>query len=540
MEKVSGQKRKSRLRGWVFWPPFLVLLMVLILGFVSQDAFLKVVNGVKDWIWGNFKWLFSGYGLAAVGVCFYACFSKFGNTVIGGKDAKPILGKFNWFAISLCTTIAAGLMFWAAAEPLYLMSDPSPFFDIEPNSPQAAVFAMAQMYLHWGITPYAIYALAATVFAFTYYNMKKPFSLGACISPLLGERATKGRLADIIDALCIFILCAGMSGSLSTGAFSVAGGISNITGIPTNGIMLIIVMAAIILVYTISASSGIMKGIKWLSSFNVYIFSFLILFIFLFGPTKFILNFGVESVGELMDSFFMRNLFTDSMNLGNSSWSSLGNMKVGYWASYLAWAPVTALFLGKLARGYKIRDCIIINLFVPTVFSMIWVSIFGGTAIHMHMQESLIPLLETSGAESIVYKLFEVLPLRQLCIPIFVLATFISFVTAADSNTNAIASVCTLGMSEEEMEAPAGLKILWGMIIGVMAAVMAVFTGVGGAKTLASIGGFPSMFLQIASCAALIKIMRHPEKYDKCRQDTENGKEDTGEGKHVQDTDCGR
>lgn len=99
-----------------------------------------------------------------------------------------------------------------------------------------------------------------------------------------------------------------------------------------------------------------------------------------------------------MDSFFMRNLFTDSMNLGNSSWSSLGNMKVGYWASYLAWAPVTALFLGKLARGYKIRDCIIINLFVPTVFSMIWVSIFGGTAIHMHMQESLIPLLETSGA----------------------------------------------------------------------------------------------------------------------------------------------
>ena len=156
MEKVSGQKRKSRLRGWVFWPPFLVLLMVLILGFVSQDAFLKVVNGVKDWIWGNFKWLFSGYGLAAVGVCFYACFSKFGNTVIGGKDAKPILGKFNWFAISLCTTIAAGLMFWAAAEPLYLMSDPSPFFDIEPNSPQAAVFAMAQMYLHWGITPLSL------------------------------------------------------------------------------------------------------------------------------------------------------------------------------------------------------------------------------------------------------------------------------------------------------------------------------------------------------------------------------------------------
>lgn len=178
-----------------------------------------------------------------------------------------------------------------------------------------------------------------------------------------------------------------MSGSLSTGAFSVAGGISNITGIPTNGIMLIIVMAAIILVYTISASSGIMKGIKWLSSFNVYIFSFLILFIFLFGPTKFILlNFGVESVGELMDSFFMRNLFTDSMNLGNSSWSSLGNMKVGYWANYLAWAPVTALFLGKLARDTN-QGLYYHKSVCAHCFSMIWVSIFGGTAIHMHMQK---------------------------------------------------------------------------------------------------------------------------------------------------------
>ena len=105
--------------------------------------------------------------------------------------------------------------------------------------------------------------------------------------------------------------------------------------------------------------------------------------------------------------------------------------------------------------------------------------------------------------------------MKQLCVPVFVLATFISFVTAADSNTNAIASVCTSGMSEEQMEAPVSMKILWGVIIGAMAAVMAGFTGVGGAKTLASIGGFPSMFLQMASCAALIKIMRNPGKYDK-------------------------
>ena len=103
----------SRLRKWVFWPPFLVLLLVLVLGFVSQDAFLSVVNNIKSWIWGNLRWLFSGYGMVAVVVCCYACFSKFGDTVIGGKDAKPILSKFNWFAISLCTTIAAGLMFWA-------------------------------------------------------------------------------------------------------------------------------------------------------------------------------------------------------------------------------------------------------------------------------------------------------------------------------------------------------------------------------------------------------------------------------------------
>ena len=107
-KKKTPQPAHGRLRGWVFWPPFLVLAFVLVLGFTSQDTFLLVVNSVKDWIWENFKWLFSGYGLVAVVVCLYACFSKFGNTIIGGKDAKPILSKFNWFAISLCTTIAAG------------------------------------------------------------------------------------------------------------------------------------------------------------------------------------------------------------------------------------------------------------------------------------------------------------------------------------------------------------------------------------------------------------------------------------------------
>ena len=133
--------------------------------------------------------------------------------------------------------------------------------------------------------------------------MKKPFSLGSCVSPLLGDRACKGWVANCIDALCIFILCAGMSGSLSTGAFSVAGGVSNITGVPTNNTMLILVMAAIITVYTLSASSGLMKGIKWLSSFNVYVFGFLILFIFLFGPTRFILNFATAVSSTHLDVY---------------------------------------------------------------------------------------------------------------------------------------------------------------------------------------------------------------------------------------------
>jgi len=514
-----NNKKNNKFRPLVFWPPFLILFVILVIGFTSQETFVNVMNAAKGWLWGNFKWLFVGYGLAAVIVCVYAYCSKFGDVIIGGKDAKPFLNKFNWFAISLCTTIAAGLMFWGAAEPIYLMNETAPYFQLEPNSPQSAVFAMSQMFLHWGITPYAIYALAATLFAYVYYNMKKPFSLGSCLSPLMGDRSTRGRFADFIDALCIFVLCAGMIGSLSTGAFSIAGGVSNVTGIPNNSVMMILIMTAIIITFTISASSGLMRGIKWLSSFNVYIFAFLIVSVFILGRPTFILNFACESFGNFLDGFFFRNLFTDSMDLGNSSWSALGNMKVGYWASYLAWAPVTALFLGKLAKGYKIKDCIFINLFVPTIFSMIWIAIFGGTSISMHLENSFIPLLESKGAEAIVYKIFDILPFKTFFIVVFVIATFISFVTAADSNTNAIASVCTKGLSDGKAEAPIYLKIIWGAVIGSMAAIMAIFTGVGGAKIVASIGGFPSLFLQIASCVAFVMIIRNSKRFDLCEQE---------------------
>ena len=247
---------------------------------------------------------------------------------------------------------------------------------------------MAQMYLHWGITPYAIYALAATVFAFTYYNMKKPFSLGPAFRRCWGT-GNKGKAGRHHRRPLYFHTLRRYVGfPVHRGIFCGGRHIQHNRGIPTNGIMLIIVMAAIILVYTISASSGIMKGIKWLSSFNVYIFSFLILFIFLFGPTKFILNFGVESVGELMDSFFMRNLFTDSMNLGNSSWSSLGNMKVGYWASYLAAGSGYSPVFRKAGKGIQNQGLYYHKSVCAHCFSMIWVSIFGGTAIHAYAGKS--------------------------------------------------------------------------------------------------------------------------------------------------------
>ena len=237
----------KKLKPVVFLPPFILLLAVIVLHFVDKDAFTEMLTNAYAWVLATFGWAFAVAPFLMLLTCVVVYLCPFGRVIIGGPDAKPLLTKWRWFAITLCTTIAIGILFWATAEPMTHLGAAPASLGIEPRSAEAAMFAMDTILLHWTCTPYAIYTITGLMFAFAYYNMKKPFSLGSPLTPLLGRHAG-GYVGQIIDSTCLYCLVAGMAASLGAAMMLLGGGINHvldIAGKPSDFLMAVVKIAIV-------------------------------------------------------------------------------------------------------------------------------------------------------------------------------------------------------------------------------------------------------------------------------------------------------
>ncbi len=482
-----------------------LLLSALAASLIDFDRFHVSVSRANQWILANFDWLFSYASFAAVLLLIYVCFSPMGNIRIGGPDAKPILSRWNWFSITLCTTIAIGILFWGTAEPMFHVNGPPDFAGVDARSDGAARFALSSMFMHWTITPYAIYAVPALAFALAHFNLHRPYSLSGPLSLLFGRAAT-GRGGAMIDAIALYALVAGVAASLGAGVMTLAGGLGAVVGLPDGPVLRFFITFAIVAVFVGSSITGIQRGIRYLSDINIKFFFALCAFIFIFGPTLAILSLGAEGVGAYIVEFIPR-----SLNLGDRAgdpWTR--DWTVFYFANWLAWAPITALFLGRISVGYTVRAFLLFNLVFPAAFGALWMTVFGGAAIEIDAltNGALTTALNDDGPEAVIYQLLTALPLAGLVTAAFVLATFISFVTAMDSNTHSIAGVCL------KADAPGGrdgrpaiwVKAFWGFLVGSIAFVVTATTGIDGVRMLSNLGGLPGLFILIAMGAVLIVI----------------------------------
>ncbi len=498
-----------QLKPFVFFVPFVLLLFSMGYSLLDSSGFLASVKGMNDWILRYFGWLFSAGTLLFVALCIWVYFSPLAKVRIGGKEAKPILTRWQWFSIILCTTIAIGILFWGTAEPLYHLHAPPRGPGVDADTAGAARFAMSTMFMHWTFTPYSIYTVAGLMFALGYYNFKQSFSLSAMLYPVLGLRTA--RWGNLIDAVCLYSLVAGMAASLGAGALTISGGLERYLGIPDTPMLLLVTTVAIVLVFVISAITGLTNGIKSLSNINTYAFMGIALFALVFGPTRFLFTFGAEGLVDYARTFLPRSLGLDVDKSWADSWT------VFYWANWLAWAPVTAAFLGRIAVGYTVRDFIHYNLLLPSIFGMLWMVIFSGNALYIDFFSSTADLygaLQSKGPENVVYAVLDQLPFPHVLGITFFLTAFLSYVSGADANTSAMGGLCTTGISPESPEPPAWIKIAWGGIIGVTAWVMVAYAGIDGIKMASNLGGYPALFLILLVSAGLIKILltirKHP------------------------------
>ncbi|GAB2799762.1 BCCT family transporter [Rhabdobacter roseus] len=502
----------SSLRHRVFWPPFIILILVCGYSLLDPPGTIKYLTELNAGMMGTFGWLFSVGALGFFLLCVVVYLSPLGRVRIGGAGAVPLLNRWRWFAITLCTTIATGILFWGTAEPLFHLHAPPPSLGLRPNSHEAGTFAVSTMYLHWSLIPYGIYTLAGLMFALTHYNLHQPFSLGSMLYPVLGQRAHT-TLGSVIDAACLFCLVAGMAASLGAGILILAGGLEQLAEVPygvgTLGAIALVVVAA----FVVSAASGLMRGIRVLSEINVVVFAGLALFIFAFGPTAYLLSFGGEALGEFFQHFLQRSLI--GTLTPDTAWAR--SWTIFNWTNWLAWTPITALFLGRIAVGYTVRDFIHFNLLLPSLFACLWIMIFSGSAIQMDHQSAGSPLYQVlnqeGGASRVIFALLARLPFSELTSFIFLGAAFLSYVTAADSNTAAMSSISTRGTLHPAGEPPVGVKVSWGILIGLIAWVMVSFAGEGkdkgldGVKILSNLGGFPALILMLFVAWGMIKLM---------------------------------
>ncbi|OXY80538.1 BCCT family transporter [Oceanimonas doudoroffii] len=498
----------TNIRPLVFWPTFLLLLGALLASYLNLDGFLATTKTLNGAILDNFSWLFSLGSLYLLVLAVLVYCSPLGRVRIGGDQAEPLLSRWRWFSITLCTTLAVGVLFWTTAEPLYHLFGPPESAGLEAGSPEAARFAMATMFLHWSFTPYAIYTIPSLVFALAFYNQRKRFSIGSMLEPVLGPRLTR-RLGSLIDAIALYALVAGMASSLGTGALTLAGGAGQYLGGDTSPFRLGVVIALIVATFVFSAASGLKKGIARMSALNAWLLLLLGVFMFCFGPSAFMVALGTESLGLYLDTFFSRSLFTGAA--AGDPWPQWWS--IFYWAVWFAWAPVTALFLGKIARGYTVREFIRINLVYPALFAIVWICIFSGTAIYLdlHQAAGLNAVLNNDGVEHVLYHIFEQLPGSQLMIVLLLFIAFVSYVTAADSNTDAIGGLCTRGLTaDSQQDSNIGIKVLWGSVIGTVSWVMVSFVGIDGVKMLSNLGGLPALFIILLASGSLWHWLSNP------------------------------
>ena len=493
----------SKFRHEVFWPAFILLLTALVYSIVDQEAFFESTIAINNFIINKFGWLFSIGTLLMFLSCLVLYFHPISKNRIGGKDAIPMLNKWQWFSIVLCTTIATGIIFWGTAEPIYHIVSPPKFSGLSPNSQAAGAFAMSVMYLHWSFIPYAIYAVPAIVFAIAFYNKNLPFSLQSTLFPFLGSKNTKWLSAGI-DGICLYALVAGMAASLGAGILTLSGGFNYLLAWNPTWLLLVLTLV-IVFSFILSAVSGLMKGIRILSDLNAKIFIALALFILATSDILSIVKLSAEGLWIYVTHFFEYGTLsiTHPDDPWPKSWTTFN------WANWLAWAPITALFLGKLSYGYTIRQFLLFNWIIPSLFGIMWMSIFSGTAIDVFLNQGidLGSVLSKEGPEAIIYQIFETVPFSKIIAGVFLFTAFLSYVTAADSNTEAMSGISSTGISPTSPSPPMIIKIAWGLTIGTVAYTMISMAGVGGIKMLSNLGGLPALILILAINIGLLKMM---------------------------------
>lgn len=510
-EKVTlNRKNPKPLRMGVFLPSFIIIAGSALLGLANNKVMTDTFQKVFLWTLSSFGWLYQIISVVALILVGFITFTKLGKLRFGGAEAKPKYSFMAWFAMALTGGIATGIVTWGVNEPIIYFGNiwgELAQTGVTPQSATAAIFALARVFYNWTFVPYAMYSLCGLVVAYMYFNKKKPLSVASSLIPLFGDKITTGVWAGLVDTLAILGIALGLSASLGAGLTLVGAGLEIAYGIKQGPVIWFILTIIITATFSVSALVGLDRGIKFCADLNAKLYYVLLIALFLIGPTLYILRTTTAGMAYWLQNFWIWGL--DPIDIGGEAlvmWWTLYD-----WAIWIAYAPLMGIFLAVISYGRTIRQFMVINWIMPSVFSIIWFGIFGSTAILWQSTGvvDLIGSINNNGAVAALWTFLQHVPFGVIFIPAIMFALIISFSTCADSITRTVAGLCTKDIAFDE-EPASWQKLAWAVSIGLMAYLMVTFgggvQGVDGVKYLSAAGGFVVLFLFVLQVAACIKM----------------------------------
>ncbi|MFZ4141993.1 BCCT family transporter [Streptomyces griseoincarnatus] len=471
---------------------------VVLWAWLGEDSFGSASSSGLAWVLDNFGWLFVVAADVFLVLCLVIAFGRFGRIRLGEDGSEPEFGNLAWIAMMFSAGMGIGLMFYGVGEPLTHFLEPPPASGVRAGSGPAARTALEYSFFHWTLTPWAIYGIVGLALAYAAFRKGRGNRLSAAFVPLIGARRADGWQGKVIDLLAVFATVFGTATSLGLGALQVAEGLDLTFGVDATLSLELIIIAALSAGFVASAFSGLHRGIKWLSTLNIVLVAALTVFVFVAGPTVYVLDTIPASVGGYLQTLLPMATRTGAFS--DQTW--LGAWTIFYWAWWLSWAPFVGTFIARISHGRTIREFLIGVLLVPSGATVIWFCVMGGSAIRLQSTgEADLASSVDKGAEAALFGMLDALPIGALTSFVSMVLVMTYFITSADSASLVMGSLTSRGA----LQPSSWLVVTWGVLMAAVAAVLLIVGGLDSLQTATILVALPFVVVMMLLCWALLR-----------------------------------
>lgn len=474
-----------------------LILAIVLWGVLAPASLGTVFDTALATITRNFGWFYLWVVLGLVVMALILAFSRYGDLKLGGEDDEPEFSIGAWFAMLFAAGMGIGLVFWGVAEPVSHYGAPPP--GIAPHTPEAANAAMRYSFFHWGLHPWAVYSIVALAIAFFQFRKGGSALVSTAVQALPWRWVRP--LGPLVNVLAVIATAFGVAASLGMGALQINSGLARVLGLPVSGAAQVGIIVVTTALFLVSAVTGVDRGIKWLSSFNLVMAALLALAVFLLGPTVAIIDTFTTTLGAYASEFVRMSLRMTPFR--DSGW--VGGWTVFYWAWWVSWSPFVGLFIARVSRGRTIREFILGTVLAPTLAAFVWFSVFGGTALNMEILHGL-PIADAVKADvsTALFSVFDALPLGGLMTGVATVLVLVFFVTSGDSATLVLGMMSTGGNENP----PPRVKVIWGVLVAGIAISLLLAGGVKAVQTATIVFALPFTAVILLMAVALWRGVR--------------------------------